>query len=110
MPQYMLLLHQDPSGWSDLSPEAQQQAMEKYMAWTKKSTLSKRLAPGPGRVIRPHNGHPRATDGPYAETKEHLGGFYMIEAPNYDEAVRVAMDHPHVEYGGTIEIREVFAS
>jgi len=112
MPQFMLLLYEDPSGWQKLSPEEMQKAVEKYMAWTTKPFTkdSKRLAPDPGRVIRSHNGKPRATDGPYSETKEVLGGFYLIEAANYDEAVKLALGHPHAEYGNTIEIRQLFGA
>jgi hypothetical protein len=69
---------------------------------------SKRLAPNVGRVIRSQGGKPRATDGPYSETKEILGGFYAIEAADYDEAVQRTLDHPHLEYGGTIEVREIY--
>jgi hypothetical protein len=110
MPQYMLLLYDDPSAWQKVSPEEMQAAIEKYMAWTKKpfTVDSKRLADDAGRVIRNTGGKPRATDGPYSETKEVLGGFYLIEAANYDEAVKLAMDHPHVEYGGTVEVRVLF--
>ncbi len=110
MSQFLLLLHHDPSGFQKLSPEEMQKAIEKYTAWTKKPyTLdSKRLAPEPGRVIRSNGGKPRATDGPYSETKEVLGGIYLIEAADYDEAVRRAMEHPHVEYGGTVEVRELY--
>ena len=110
MSQYLLLLHSDPSGWQKVSPEEMQKAVEKYMAWTKKPFMvdSKRLAHEPGRVIRANGGKPHATDGPYSETKEVLGGFYLIEAANYDEAVKRAMDHPHLEYGGTIEVRELY--
>lgn len=110
MPKYMLLLYEDPSGWQKLSPEEMQQAIEKYMAWTKKPFMvdSKRLAPNVGRVIRSQGGKPRATDGPYSETKEILGGFYAIEAADYDEAVERTLDHPHLEYGGTIEVREIY--
>ena len=111
MPQYMLLLYDDPSGWEKLSPEQMQKAIEKYMAWTKKPFMvdSKRLAGDPGRVIRAQGGHPRATDGPYSETKEVLGGFYTIEAASYEEAVQRALDHPHLEYGGTVEVRQLYA-
>ena len=49
------------------------------------------------------------TDGPYSETKEWLGGYYMIEVPNYEAAVEVSRGCPHLEYGGTIELREVDA-
>lgn len=110
MSQYMLLLYQDNTGLSTLSPEEMQQAMQKYMDWTKKSVLSKRLENDPGRVIRSKGGTPKASDGPYSETKEMLGGFYTVEAPSYDEAVTIAMTHPHVEYGGTIEVRKIFGT
>jgi hypothetical protein len=105
----MLLLYDDPSGWQKLSPEEMQKATEKYMAWTKKAVEAKRLAQDPGRVIRSQNGKPRATDGPYSETKEVLGGFYTIEAANYDEAVQRALDHPHLEHG-TIEVRQLYGT
>lgn len=112
MPQYMLLLHDRPSDLQKFSPEEMQKALEKYMAWTKKSFTrdSKRLAEDAGRVIRPNGGQPRATDGPYGETKEVLAGYYTIEAASYDEAVQLSLNHPHVEYGGTIEVRQVFGS
>ncbi|HZT29690.1 MAG TPA: YciI family protein [Bryobacteraceae bacterium] len=112
MPHYMLLLYDNPANWQNLSPEEMQQALEKYMAWTQKPFRvdSKRLAPDVGRVIRSQGGQPRATDGPYSETKEVLGGYYTIEAANYDEAVQRTLDHPHLEYGGTIEVRQVYGS
>jgi hypothetical protein len=112
MPQYMLLLHGDPSGWVKLSPEDMQKAIEKYMAWTKKPFTrdSKRLADEPGRVIRSVGGKPKATDGPYSETKEILAGYYTIEAASYDEAVKLALDHPQLDYGGTVEVRQVYGS
>ena len=112
MSKYMLLLYSDPAGWPKLSPEQQEQATEKYMAWTKKpfTVDSKRLAGDPGRVIRANGGKPHATDGPYSETKEVLAGYYTIEAPNYDEAVKLALAHPHAEFGGTIEVRQVYGT
>jgi hypothetical protein len=110
MPQFMLLLYDNPANWQTLSPEEMQKALEKYMAWTKKpfTVDSKRLAGDAGRVIRSTGGRPRAADGPYSETKEVLGGFYTIEARSYDEAVARALEHPHLEYGGTIEVRQLF--
>ena len=112
MPQYMLLLYDDPAGWAKLSPEQMQKAIEKYGAWTKKPFTkdSKRLIQDAGRVIRSQAGKPRATDGPYSETKEILGGYYTIEAANYDEAVKLALGHPHLEYGGTVEVRQVYGT
>lgn len=111
MAQYMLLLHHDPTGWPRLTPEQMQLAMEKYMGWAKRPYVvgSHRLTTDASRVIRVDNGKPLVTDGPYSETKEVLGGYYTIEAANYDEAVKLALDHPHVEYGGTVEIRQIWA-
>jgi hypothetical protein len=111
MPQYMLLLYDDPKTWQTISPDEMQKAIEKYMAWTQKPFVrdSKRLGEDVGRVIRAKAGaSPRVTDGPYSETKEILGGYYTIEAANYDEAVKLAVTHPHLEYGGTVEVRHVF--
>jgi hypothetical protein len=64
--------------------------------------------PGQARVVRPSKPHVRTTDGPYAETKEHLGGFYIIDAADPDRAlewaskVTLAIDTP-------IELRPFFA-
>jgi hypothetical protein len=109
MPKYMLLLYNDPSNFRNISPEEMQKATEKYMAWSKKPfTLDgKRLADDFGKVVRSEGGRARATDGPYSETKEVLAGYYTIEVANYDEAVKASLDHPHLEVGGTIEVRHV---
>jgi len=57
-----------------------------------------------GRVLQP-NGHGIA-DGPYTETKESVGGYFVIEAANYDEAVEVAKGCPSLHHEGTVEVRE----
>lgn len=63
------------------------------------------------RSIRPRNGKPVVTDGPYAETKEQLGSFFLIEAADWDEAVRLASMHPAAqlgeEVGWGVEIRPI---
>lgn len=112
MPHYMLLLYDNAVNLQRLSPEEMQKATEKYMAWRNLPFTKdgKRLADGTGRVIRAGNGKPRVSDGPYGETKEILGGYYTIEADSYDEAVKHSLTHPHLEYGGTIEVRHVFGS
>jgi hypothetical protein len=109
----MLLLYDDPSTFfAKLSPGEIQSAMDKYTAWRKKpfTVDAHRLGDDPGRVIRVEDGNARAMDGPYSETKEVLGGYYTINAANYDEAVKLALTHPHVELGGTIEVRHVFGT
>jgi hypothetical protein len=112
MPQFMLLLYDDGTGFQNLSPEEMQKATEKYMAWSKKPFTrdGHRLADDTGRVIRSTNGRPTVKDGPYSETKEVLGGYYTIEAANYDEAVKLALENPHVQYGAAIEVRHVFGT
>jgi hypothetical protein len=110
MAQFMLLLYDDPTGWQKLSPEEMQTAMVKYRDWTTKpfTTSFARLGEDTGKVLRSKNGKPVASDGPYSETKEVLGGYYTIEAADYDDAVRIASAHPHIEYGGTIEVRRLW--
>ena len=113
MAKYMLLLHSDPHDWLALSPEQMQKAIEKFVAWTDKLTdlgirvASHKLADDAGKVVRGSQGQIRVTDGPYSETKEVLGGYYIIEAASYEEAVERCRDCPSVEYGGTIEVRLV---
>ena len=109
MSQFMILLYDDPSQWQKVSPEAMQAAIEKYREWKERpfTVDAKRLGDDAGRVMRLQGGQPRATDGPYSATKEVLGGFYLIEAKDYDEAVKLAMDHPHLQFG-TIEIRKLW--
>jgi hypothetical protein len=88
-----------------------QKATEKYMAWGQNAAnagflrASQRLALDAGKVLK----DTRVIDGPYSETKEIVGGFYVIQASNYDEAVRRTSDHPHMQYGGTIEVRQLHA-
>ena len=112
MPQYLLLLYDNPVDWSKASPDEMQKAVEKYMAWTKKPFTKdgQRLAGDHGRVIKKAaDGKLRATDGPYSESKEVLGGFYLIEAASYDEAVQLSLTHPHLEYGGTLVVRQIWS-
>jgi hypothetical protein len=111
MAQFMLLLHADNSGFMKLSPEEMQKAIEKYSAWRSKPFVrgSNRLADDPGKIMRGAGANARTTDGPYSEGKEVLGGYYLIEAANYEQAVALAADHPHLEHG-TIELRQVWGS
>jgi hypothetical protein len=110
MAQFLILLYDNPQKWQQLSPEEMQKAIEKYRAWTQKpcNVTARRLADDAGRVLRPQSGKARVSDGPFIESKEVLGGFYLIEAANYEAAVELAQGHPHLEYGGTIEIRKVW--
>jgi hypothetical protein len=113
MPKYMLLLHDDPAPFLAMSPQEMQAAIEQYIAWgeslRERGLLgqSHKLADEPGRVVRSANGAIRVTDGPYSETKEVLGGYYIVAADNYDHAVNLTRDCPHLQHGGTIEVRQI---
>jgi hypothetical protein len=109
MAKYMLLLYDDPSRRKTMNPGEMQAVVAKYMAWAdqmrSRGGVGNKLADGHGKVLRSSEGKPRVTDGPYSETKEVIGGYFQIEAASYDDAVKQAMTCPHMEYGGTIEVR-----
>jgi hypothetical protein len=108
MPQYALLLHSDNEAWKKLSPEEMQKKVEKYLAWRNKPfvTGGAGLVRDTGRVIRAKGNDLSVTEGPFSESAEVMGGFYTIEAADYDEAVELTRDIPHIGLG-TIEIRQV---
>ena len=113
MPKYVLLLHDAPGAYTSLSPEQMQQVIQKYVAWGDKLRKAgvleggQKLADEPGRIMRARNGQVRVTDGPYSETKEVLGGYYIVSTDSYERAIDLARDCPHFDYGGAIEVREV---
>ncbi len=111
MAQFMLLLHSEMEREGDLSPAEMQAIIQRYKDWSTTVAEAGKLLGGdkltddPGKVMRARSG--AVTDGPYSETKEIIGGYFMIEADDYDEACRVAESYPHLELGGTIEVRQV---
>lgn len=113
MPNYMLLLHQDSTRPRPTSPDEIMAITKSYMNWADRMRSEGRLKGGEkltfdaGKVMRPKNGKVTVTDGPYAESKELVGGYFAISAKDYDEACRIAESCPHLGYGGTIEVRQV---
>ena len=113
MPQYMLLLHDDPTAFASISPTEMQQIIQKYVTWGNRLRQagvladSHKLTEEPGRVMRGRAGQVRVTDGPFSEAKEVLGGYFTITAASYEEAVERARDCPHLDFGGAIEVRQV---
>lgn len=113
MPSFMLLLHGEPDSFGTMGPEDFQRAIERYRAWSlglQESghyVASDKLVDGEGRVLRKVRDTVRVTDGPFAESKEVVGGYFAITAADYDEAVELARDCPHLEYGGSIEVRAI---
>jgi hypothetical protein len=107
MPQFILLLRDDRNAVNGFSPEEMQKLMQKYGDWRRsKATGGQKLMDGEGRVLRKQNGQPSVIDGPFVEAKEIMGGFFVIEAANYDEAVETAKSCPHMEFG-SIEVRQI---
>jgi len=115
MPSYMLLLHQSPSKFQDLAPEDIQQIITRYTAWRSELVRQNKLRSGEkltndgGRRLRIQGDQVSVTDGPYSEAAEVLGGYFTIEAANYDEAVAIARTCPHLAGTQWIEIRQVDA-
>jgi hypothetical protein len=112
MAEYMLLLHDAEAFGSRFSPDEMQLIIQRYSAWSKRTAQSghllggNKLTEGAGRVLKKRDDQLAVTDGPYTESKEIIGGFFHIKADDYQHAVRIASDCPHLEYG-TIEIREI---
>jgi len=112
MSRFLLLLRDDPSVFANLSPDQMQAIIKRYIAWgqrlreAKRVISSEKLRDGEGRVVARKDDKPLATDGPFAESRELVGGFYLIEARDYDEAVQLVADCPHLEFG-SIEIRQI---
>ena len=105
----------EQNDYGQLSKEAREAEYAKVGVWWEKHSKAGTLiggeqlqGPDTATTVRHKNGKTTVTDGPFIESKEVLGGFYIIEAANYDEAVARASDHPTLEYGGTVEVRQVW--
>lgn len=113
MSQFILLLHENPMNFADASADDIQSVIGEYTAWRHKLEAEGRFAGGQkikdegGRHLSLRNGAVRVVDGPYTEAKEVMGGFFLIEAADYDEAVAISEECPHLKYGGRIELREI---
>ncbi len=113
MSQFMLLLYDNPSAWANVSPEDMQKVIQEYSSWAGGLAQQGKLAGGEklrdegGKVLRGDGKQVKVTDGPYSETKEVIGGYFTINAANYQEATDIAKTCPHVKYGPKVEIREV---
>ena len=110
---YMLLIYADQSMWNVMSETEQQAGLEeysKYSAWLVEKGWMRagdQLADtDQATVVREADGKILATDGPFAETKEQLGGYYIVECANLDEAIEAAGKLPAVKYG-TVEVRPI---
>jgi hypothetical protein len=110
---YMLLIYDDEKVWSNFSETERRKLFGEYMQFSEQIRSSgHHLAGAPlqptstARSVRVREGRRLVTDGPFAETREQLGGYYLVEAKNLDEAIGIAARIPSARLG-TIEVRPV---
>lgn len=111
--QYMLLIYDDETGWARLSEAEKQKIMKEYRQFTEQIKSTRHYVAGAqlqpasaARSVRVREGKRLLTDGPFAETREQLGGYYLIQAQDLDEAIAIAARIPSAA-SGTVEVRPV---
>jgi hypothetical protein len=109
-PEY-LLLFRGTQWYKGLSPAEIQKVMSKWRAWFNDLKAQGKMKSGlplmnEGKIVHGANGR-FVTDGPFAESKEAIGGYFLITAPNLAEAVAIARQCPGLEHGAVVEIRPV---
>jgi hypothetical protein len=110
---YMMLIYDDPTVWTKFSEAEQQKIMGEYMQFSQEIRTSGHYVTGAqlhpttaATSVRMREGKRLLTDGPFAETREQLGGYFLVEAKNLDEAIAIAARIPSARVG-TIEIRPI---
>jgi hypothetical protein len=110
---YALLIYASEQDWASQTEEESQAVNQEYMAFTK-DIIDRGLMKG-GEALQPtstatsvrvRNGETLTTDGPFAETKDQLGGFYLVDCKDLDEAIEVAAGIPDARRG-SIEVRPI---
>lgn len=111
--QYLCLIYEDENYMMSRSEEEQQEIMSGYWAFTNEVRENGQHVAGEALMptetattVRIRDGDRVTTDGPFAETKEQLGGFYLLECKDLDEAIELASQIPSAKYG-SIEVRPV---
>ena len=109
--QYLLLIYDDEHIWRDMPKAEADRLFGEYMQYTNDIKKSGHFIAGDAlqpvesaTTVRVRNGKTQTTDGPFAETKEQLGGYYLVEAKDLDEARKLAERIPSAQFG-SIEIR-----
>jgi len=111
--QYLLLIYADESRMKDAKPADREAMFQEYRDLTQDIIQSGHMRAGEGlqptstaTTVRVRNGKTLTTDGPFAETKEQLGGYYLVEAKDLDEATKIAARIPGARTG-SVEVRPV---
>jgi hypothetical protein len=108
--EFLALIHADENGWGSLSDGEREAVYERYMAFAQNDHVvggAELESTSAATTVRVRNGDRLVTDGPYAEVKEALGGFFVIESDSIDEACRLAAGIPAAEHGA-VEVRPVY--
>ncbi|MFY9510619.1 MAG: YciI family protein [Rubrivivax sp.] len=115
MNQYLLLLHENPADSAQITPAQMQEIVARHQAWARSLAERQLLAGGEklsddgGRRLRLQNGRPLASDGPYAEAHDIVGGYYVIKAETDAQAEALAAECPHLSGTQWIELRRIDA-
>ena len=108
---YALLIYSNGGEWDSLSEDEQKAVYAEYMAVSETRGHRRRRAScsraDTATTVRVQNGETLTTDGPFAETKEALGGFFLFEADDLDAAIEIAARIPAARDGGAVEVRPV---
>jgi hypothetical protein len=114
--QYILMLYAEEAGWLKLTPAEQGQAVAAYGAFTealKKAGVlmgvNRLQSSSAATTVRVANGKSQVLDGPYAESKEQLGGYYVIDVPDLDAALSWAARCPAASHG-IVEVRPIWGA
>jgi hypothetical protein len=110
---YLLLIYENEASFAGLGEAEQGKIFEEYMVYTKNIKKSGHYIGGEAlqpisdaTTVRVKNGKTVSTDGPFAETREQLGGYYLVEAKDLDEAIKLAAGIP-ASRTGSIEVRPI---
>jgi hypothetical protein len=107
---YALLIYAEPGSHEALSPEEYQSARGEYLSLSEDSRCLSGAQLQPvetATTVRVDDGRTLTTDGPFADTKEVFGGYYVFEAGDLDEAIDVAARIPAARLGGSVEVRPI---
>ncbi|HEX8053610.1 MAG TPA: YciI family protein [Thermoleophilaceae bacterium] len=107
---YMMLIWSNSTDWDQLSEEEQNAALAEYGAIGELpgKVSGEQLRPGStATTVRVRDGETLTTDGPFVETKEQLGGYYLFEADDLDAAIEIAARIPAARQSGAVEVRPV---
>jgi hypothetical protein len=107
---YALLIYSNDTEWENLSEDEQKAIYGEYFAISESPGVvgGQELQPADtATTVRVADGGTLTTDGPFAETKEALGGFYLLDADNLDDAIAMAARIPAARRGGAVEVRPV---